>query len=145
MVFWINSEIKVLEITGLEASYFLKNFAKFKREHLCWNPSLITLRTCSLQLQKRATSTVFYFSKCYESFKIYFNRKFGKDHFCSACGMPCRQLNDFVLCKVLKKITFNPLSSNPTKWLNILKQFVSNLPMNCLNVFDHFMGLTLNS
>ena len=33
---------------------------------------------------------------------------------------------------------FNPLSTNPTKWSNILKQFVGKLPMNCLSVFDHF-------
>ena len=37
----------------------------------------------------------------------------------------------------------NPLSANPTKWPKILKQFVGNLPMNCLNVLDHFVGLAL--
>ena len=37
----------------------------------------------------------------------------------------------------------NPLSGNPTKWSDILKQFVGNLPTNCLSVFDHFAGLTL--
>ena len=31
---------------------------------------------------------------------------------------------------------FNPLSANPTKWLNTLKQFVGS-------VFDHFVGLTV--
>ena len=31
----------------------------------------------------------------------------------------------------------NPLSDNPTKWSNTLKQFVGNLPTNCLSVFDH--------
>ena len=35
----------------------------------------------------------------------------------------------------------NPLSANPTKWSNTLKQFVGNLPTNCLSVFDHFMNL----
>ena len=38
---------------------------------------------------------------------------------------------------------FNPFSTNFTKWSNTLKQFVSNLPTNCLSVFDHFMGLAL--
>ena len=38
---------------------------------------------------------------------------------------------------------FNPLSPNPTKWLNTLKQFVGNLPTNCLSVFDHFVKLAL--
>ena len=37
----------------------------------------------------------------------------------------------------------NGSSTNPTKWSNTLKQFVGNLPTNCLNVFDHFMKLTL--
>ena len=36
---------------------------------------------------------------------------------------------------------FNPLSANPTKWSNTLKQFVDNLPTNCLSVFDNFAGL----
>ena len=37
----------------------------------------------------------------------------------------------------------NPLSTKPTKWSNTLKQFVANLPTNCLSVFDHFVGLAL--
>ena len=38
---------------------------------------------------------------------------------------------------------FNPLSANPTKWSNTLKQFVGNSPTNCLSVFDHFVKLAL--
>ena len=38
---------------------------------------------------------------------------------------------------------FNPLSANPTKWPNKLKQFVGKLPANCLSVFDHFLKLAL--
>ena len=30
----------------------------------------------------------------------------------------------------------NPLSANPTKWSNTLKQLCE-----CLNVFDHFVGM----
>ena len=37
----------------------------------------------------------------------------------------------------------NPLSANPTKWSNTLKQFVGKLPTNCLSVFDHFVELAL--
>ena len=37
----------------------------------------------------------------------------------------------------------NSLSANPTKWPDTLKQFVGKLPTNCLNVFDHFVGLAL--
>ena len=44
---------------------------------------------------------------------------------------------------MLKKNTVNPLSTNPTKWSNTLKQFVGNLPTNCLSVFDHFVGLAV--
>ena len=39
------------------------------------------------------------------------------------------------------KKSFNPLSAKLTKWPNTLKQFVVNLPTNCLSVFGHFMGL----
>ena len=38
---------------------------------------------------------------------------------------------------------FNPLSANPTKWLNTLKRLVGTLSTNCLSVFDHFVGLAL--
>ena len=37
----------------------------------------------------------------------------------------------------------NPLSAHPTKWSNTLKEFVGNLPTNCLSVFDHFVKLAL--
>ena len=37
----------------------------------------------------------------------------------------------------------NPVPTNPTKWSNTLKQIVANLLMNCLSVFDHFVGLAL--
>ena len=36
-----------------------------------------------------------------------------------------------------------PLSANPAKWSNTLKQFVGKLPTNCLSVFDHFVTLAL--
>ena len=45
--------------------------------------------------------------------------------------------------KRLKTSDIKPLSTNPTKWWNTLKQFVGNLPSNCLSVFDHFVKLTL--
>ena len=35
------------------------------------------------------------------------------------------------------------LSAKFTKWSDTLKQFVSNLPTNCLSVFDHFVVLAL--
>ena len=45
--------------------------------------------------------------------------------------------------KLAFKEPLNPLSANPTKWSNTLKQFVGNMPTNCLSVFDHFVGLAL--
>ena len=42
-----------------------------------------------------------------------------------------------------KKLYLNPFSTNFTKWSNTLKQFVGNLPKNCLSVFDHFVGWAL--
>ena len=47
------------------------------------------------------------------------------------------------ISSIRKAITlvFNSLSTNPTKWSNIFKQFVNNLPTNCLSVFDHFVKL----
>ena len=40
-------------------------------------------------------------------------------------------------------VNFNPLSANPAKWPNTLKQFVGKLATNCLGVFDHFVNLAL--
>ena len=40
-------------------------------------------------------------------------------------------------------LILNPLSANPTNWSNTLKQFVDNLPTNCLSVLDHFVKLAL--
>ena len=48
-----------------------------------------------------------------------------------------------VSSKTRKSYYLNPLSANPTKWSNTLKEFVGNLPTNCLSVFDHFVGLAL--
>ena len=37
----------------------------------------------------------------------------------------------------------NPLSANPTKWSNTLKQSVGKCPTNCMSVFNNFVGLAL--
>ena len=39
--------------------------------------------------------------------------------------------------------SLNPLTANPTKWPNTLKQFVAKLLTNFLSVFDHFVKLAL--
>ena len=43
----------------------------------------------------------------------------------------------------IEKTEVNPLSANPTKWSDTLKQFVGNLPTNCLSLFYHFAKLAL--
>ena len=48
-----------------------------------------------------------------------------------------------VLFRARHSICLNSLSANSTKWPNTLKQFVSQLPTNCLRLFDHFVGLAL--
>ena len=54
----------------------------------------------------------------------------------------CRQQVIFSCVKLIK-LLFNPLSANPTKRSNTVKQFVGNLPANCLSVFGHFVKLAL--
>ena len=39
--------------------------------------------------------------------------------------------------------SLNPSSASPTKWSSTPKQFVGNLPTNCLSVFDRFVKLEL--
>ena len=39
--------------------------------------------------------------------------------------------------------TFDPLSANPTKWSNTLKQLVGNLLTDCFSVFDYFVRMAL--
>ena len=49
-------------------------------------------------------------------------------------------------CQGLKDVleeNLNPLSANPTKWSNTLKQFIGIFPTNFLSVFDHFVGLAI--
>ena len=51
-----------------------------------------------------------------------------------------------ITAEVVFESVIHPLSANPTKWWNILKQFVGKsrrIVTNCLNVFDHFVGLAL--
>ena len=38
---------------------------------------------------------------------------------------------------------FAKMSTNPRKWPNTPKQFVGNLPTNCLSAFDHFMKFAI--
>ena len=42
-------------------------------------------------------------------------------------------------------VSLNPLNAKLKKWPNTLKQFVGNLPTNCLSVFGYFVGLALKA
>ena len=46
------------------------------------------------------------------------------------------------LARYCNEHVLNPLSANPTKSSNILKQFVG-IPTNCLSEFEYFVGLAL--
>ena len=41
------------------------------------------------------------------------------------------------------KKVLNPLSTCPTKWSNTLKQFVGELQVNYLSLFNHFVKLAV--
>ena len=49
----------------------------------------------------------------------------------------------FSRCVTSTEEILNPLSANPEKWSNTLKQIVGKLPTISLSVFDHFMNLAL--
>ena len=49
----------------------------------------------------------------------------------------------FTITNITADITLNPLSTNPTKSSNTLKQVVGKLPTNFFSVFDHFVKLAL--
>ena len=63
---------------------------------------------------------------------LYFFRK-------KVSKLPIYSYSFRILCYV------NHLSANPTNWSNTLKQFVDNLPTNCLSVFAHFVILALRA
>ena len=92
----------------------LKNFASFTGKHLRWGLHLI---------------------KCFQVLS------------CGICKI-LRTPNLKNICERLLINTYfgnliNPLSTNPTKWSNTLKQFVRIFPTNCLSVFDHFVKLAI--
>ena len=66
---------------------------------------------------------------------------------CGFNGVLMKSLNGVLmksyywLLELVKTNCVNPLSVNPSKWVNTLKQFVGKLPWSCLYVFDHFVLL----
>ena len=46
--------------------------------------------------------------------------------------LPVSQYNfaHALMCSPIDSVTFNPLSTKPTKWSNTFKQFVGKLPTN---------------
>ena len=50
---------------------------------------------------------------------------------------------DVSLMRSHRNREFNPLSANPKKRPNTLKQFVNKLPANCLSVLSNFVNLAL--
>ena len=66
-------------------------------------------------------------------------------HFLISCSQnySFSHLLSYLLSYALNYVHINPLSTNPIKWPNTLKQFVGKLPTNCLSVFGHFVNLEL--
>ena len=64
-------------------------------------------------------------------------------------GMLLKDLDNIAVdrCYILRRTHYlrvvNPLSSNPTKWSNTLKQLFGNYLTICLSFFDHFVKLAL--
>ena len=58
-----------------------------------------------------------------------------------SCYIVYHFIEDLIIRCFLQLI--KPLSANPTKWSNTLKQFVRNFPKNYLSVFDNFVILAL--
>ena len=56
---------------------------------------------------------------------------------------PCKYSRPWPIYTKNIYFQLNPLSANPTKWPNTLRQFVGNLATNCLSVFGHFVNLVL--
>ena len=82
-------------------------------------------------------------------FATYFQSTSSFEHLWTTAFVNVYEIHLFILCFMYKSkhgynprvfgYMFNPLSANPIKWSNTLKEFVGNLPANCLSVFDHFV------
>ena len=65
-------------------------------------------------------------------------------HNLPSCGLfSLRLCGQYYPTTHTRPCAFNPLSAKITKWSNTLKQFVGNMPTNCLSVFDYFVKLAL--
>ena len=51
----------------------------------------------------------------------------------------CSQKEGLKISKFLSLHEFDPLSTNPTKWVKHIQAIRRLLPTNCLSVFDHFV------
>ena len=72
------------------------------------------------------------------------NRLYNFCHCSFFCSFFCHLSFTWIKLYHLRKRTIiNPLSANPEKWSNTLKQIVGNLPTICLSMFDQFMNLAL--
>ena len=82
---------------------------------------------------------IFIFSFNYNNFQ--FSHKSGSSKSLFLLSLTVTKLKSTTKgTKTIFRNNLNPLSVNPTKWSNPLKQIVGNLPTNCLSVFDHFLG-----
>ena len=99
--------------------------------------------------QKKKFSIKYFFSKCdkirsfLQNWSHLLNKSLMENLIFCAVSLAFWSLGIAAKFYFLILSKFNPLSVNPTKWSNTLKQFVGILPTNCLSVFDYFVGLAL--
>ena len=111
-----------------------------KQTHFCFEQLILeTTATISNDRNPKRTSELgdIPFSIVWENNEIHSLRFYQKYLFFTLTLIFC------LAGMVLKKLILNPLSANFTKLSNMLKQFVGNLPTNCLSEFGHFVGLAL--
>ena len=91
------------------------------------------------------TMTVLYHDQIIKTIhrKTFWRIKILKEAVFVVCEVDWQICKQNLLCWSAKVIHFNPLNASRKKWANTLKQFVGKLPMNCLSVFIHFVGLAL--
>ena len=138
----------------------LKNFAKFKGKHLCWCLFLMKAWRPATLLKIESTTGVYLWNL--QNFQKHLFWRVSLNDCLCLWGLT-KLLEKTILqysptlagwflvigtlrskwLNALSLLQVNPLSTNPRKWSNTLKQFVGNLLTNCFSLFDHFVGLAL--
>ena len=118
----------------------LKNLTKFTGKHLC--QSLFFNKVCNF-IKNIRPATLLKKETLAQAFSCVFYKIFKNTFLTKHLRVTASALFTAIRILGLNINYLNPLSVNPTKWSNILRQFGANLPTNHLSRFDHFAGLAL--